>query len=57
MAKDSIITVKDDYGLAYDEVRSVHDSFRFYDRMYEGDQWDDLEKNNCLLYTSPSPRD
>jgi hypothetical protein len=42
---DKIGSVREDYGLAYDEVRSTHDSFRFYDRMYEGDQWEDLEKH------------
>jgi hypothetical protein len=45
MAKDPIESVREDYTQAYDGVRSVHDSFRFYDRMYEGDQWVDLEKN------------
>jgi hypothetical protein len=45
MAKDPIASVREDYGAAYDEVRSTHDSFRFYDKMYEGDSWADLEKN------------
>jgi hypothetical protein len=45
MAKDPIMTVRDDYGSAYDEVRNTHDSFRFFDRMFEGDQWRDLEKH------------
>ena len=45
MAKDTIMTVKDDYLSAFDEVRSVHDSFRFYDRQFLGDQWEDLEKH------------
>lgn len=42
---NSIITLKDDYLEAYDEVRTMHDSFRFYDRMYNGEQWADLEKH------------
>ncbi len=42
---NSIITLKDDYLSAYDEVRTMHDSFRFYDRMYNGEQWADLEKH------------
>ena len=45
MAKDPIESVKEDYGIAYSEVRGVHDSFRFFDRQYEGDQWDDLERH------------
>jgi hypothetical protein len=45
MAKDPIATIREDYGAAYDEVRSIHDSFRFFDRQYEGDGWDDLEKH------------
>ena len=42
---DDITKIKDDYLQAYDEVRTVHDSFRFFDRMYKGEQWEDLEKN------------
>ena len=45
MAKDPIESVKEDYNLAYSEVRGIHDSFRFYDRMYEGDSWDNLERH------------
>jgi hypothetical protein len=45
MATSNIKMVTDDYLEAYDEARNVHDSFRFYDRMYEGDQWEDLEKH------------
>lgn len=45
MAKDKMATVKEDYGSAYQEAMNVHDSFRFYDRQYEGDQWADLEKH------------
>jgi hypothetical protein len=45
MAKDKTMSVREDYELAYDGVRATHDSFRFYDRMYEGDAWADLEKH------------
>ena len=45
MAKDPIESVKEDYQNAYSCVRSTHDSFRFYDRTYRGDQWGDLERH------------
>jgi hypothetical protein len=45
MAKDPIESVRTDYENAYSCVRGTHDSFRFFDRQYRGDQWSDLERH------------
>lgn len=42
---DAIASIREDYLYAYQEVINTHSSFRFYDRMYEGDAWEDLERH------------